>query len=113
MPLSDEDVQQLAAQCTSVASCPDGGVECVLLSGLRLPRCTPDVVDALLCLGPRDNYPTRLFFSAPVAPHEPVALNWNANGVRILERNWHAFSWQVPAGLSAAETLREHLKPLR
>jgi hypothetical protein len=48
-----------------------------------------------------------------VVPAKPYALNWKAQTDRILERNWHVFSWKVPQGLSPIETLREHLKPLR
>jgi len=42
-----------------------------------------------------------------------VQLNWNANGVRILERNWHAFSWTVnpePRLIQMVAAYSRHLK---
>jgi hypothetical protein len=114
MPFSDEQVEAMKAHCAGVASCSQGTIEYLLVAGLRLPNCKPDVVDALLCFGDRgEGYPTRLYFTERVAPARAISLNWNANGVRILERNWYAFSWKVPLGLSPEETLLEHMKPLR
>lgn len=65
----------------------------------------------MLCMGERDGYPTRLFFAERIVPAKPYALNWKAQTDRILERNWHVFSWKVPQGLSPVDTLHEHLKP--
>lgn len=114
MPFSDEQVEAMKVHCASVASCSQGTIEYLLVAGLRLPNCNPDVVDALLCFGDRgEGYATRLYFAERVAPARVITLNWNANGVRILERNWHAFSWKVPLGLSPEATLLEHMKPLR
>lgn len=114
MPISDDEAKAVKTYCASVASYSFGEVDYLQLSGLQLPGCTPSEVDALLCLGDRgEGYATRLFFSQVIVPPKPFSLNWNASGVRILERNWHAYSWKVPAGLSPSETLAEHLKPLR
>ena len=88
------------------------GLTYILLPQLRLPNgCTPVVVDALLCLSPRDNYPTRLFFAQQVAGKN--ALNWNASNVVILQRNWFAYSWNHVASGRAIEVLAQHLKGLQ
>jgi len=114
MGLNDREADALKPYCKAVATCAAGGVDYVLLTALQLPGCTPAEPDALLCLGDRgEGYPTRLFLSQRVTPPRPYALNWNANGVRILEREWWAFSWRVPAGMTPEETLAHHLGPLR
>ena len=114
MPSSEEQIEAIKVHCAGVASCLQGTIEYLLLTALRLPACKPEVVDALLCLGDRgEGYATRLYLAERVVPRKVITLNWNANGVRILERNWHAFSWKVPLGLSPEETLLEHMKPLR
>lgn len=113
MAINNDQRAELEAECEAVGSCIVGNTEFHLLTGLRIAGCTPPKVDAMLCMGERDGYPTRLFFAERVAPAKPYALNWKAQTERILERNWHVFSWKVPQGLSPIETLHEHLKPLR
>jgi hypothetical protein len=114
MPFPAEQLAALKRYCDAVSACAQASIEFLLLSRLGLPTCTPEIVDALLCFGDRgEGYATRLYFAERVTPKKPFKLNWNANGVRILERNWHAYSWKVPLGLSPEETLLEHLKPLR
>lgn len=114
MAINDADVAALKGYCDEVSTTESGGIDYARLKRLRLPGCTPDTVDALLCLGDRgEGYATRLYFSEKVTPPRVLQLNWNANGVRILEENWHAYSWKVPKGTSPVDTLIEHLKPLR
>jgi len=113
MAITNDQRIELEAVCESVGSCVVGSIEYHLLTGLRLPGCQPPTLDGMLCMGERDGYPTRLFFSERVVPAKPYALNWKAQTDRILERNWHVYSWKVPQGLSPRETLEEHLKPLR
>jgi len=49
-----------------------------------------------------------IYFATQVAPQ--VARNWNGQ-VRVLERNWHAFSWRVETpGLSLAQMVSRHLE---
>jgi hypothetical protein len=82
------------------------------LPELHLPEgCNPGHTDCLLCLGPRDGYDNRLFFSVIVIT--PAPRNWNTQNVRILERNWFAYSWRVPVGLRPIEILIGHLRALR
>jgi hypothetical protein len=94
----------------------DAGVEYVLIPSLKLPDgCVPAEVETLLCPTPRDGYESRLFFSVPIRSERPrsTALNWNANGVRIAERVWHAYSWKVASGLRLTQAVAAHLKALR
>ncbi|MCX5842544.1 MAG: hypothetical protein NT022_02130, partial [Deltaproteobacteria bacterium] len=64
----------------------------------------------LLCPVERDGYPSRLFLSEMVKT--PFPRNWNANGVRILERQWYAFSYQNIKG-TLIEMLSAHLRGLK
>lgn len=77
-----------------------------------LPLAPDGSVDILLCPSPRDGYPSRLFFSKQI----PTAAgrNWNAQGVRIADKNWFGFSWKVETpGLSIAQMLGAHLQGVR
>ena len=113
MAFADAEIERLKAFCTRVESCVQGAIDYFLLIGLRLPECTPSTVDALLCVGDRgEGYATRLFFAEVLIPKDNIALNWNHRNVRILERNWHAYSWKVPREMPLDHILREHLKPL-
>ena len=105
-----DELDELRSYCVSVASACEGGCTYLLLEKLTLPvGCTPAFCDALLCPTPRDGYQSRLFFSEPIASSR--SLNWNANGLRILDRNWHAFSWKVERpNLRLAEVLVRHLE---
>ena len=110
--VKEEHLEELRSLCPSAKPCAEGGTDYLLLPGLRLPEgCSPGAVDCLLSLGSRDGYENRLFFAQPVT--SPRRRNWNSKNVRILERNWFAFSWRVPSGLRPIETLIAHLEALR
>jgi hypothetical protein len=112
MTFPDEQVEELRLLCQGVEQASEGTRDFYALSGLSLPEgCVPNQTDALLCPTEMDGYPSRLFF----ASHIEVAKspNWNANGVRILEKNWHAYSWRVSADLRLAQMVVAHLKGLR
>lgn len=105
-------VEELRSLCPAAKQLTEGGIDYVLLPAFKLPDgCNPGVVDCLLALGPRGGYDTRLFFAQVVA--SPQGRNWNGQNIRILERNWFAYSWRVPAGLRPIETLLAHLQALR
>jgi len=89
------------------------GLHYILLPALRLPQgCTPGIVDALLSLSPRENYPTRLFFAQQVQSKNP--LNWNSQSVPILQRTWFAYSWNYVTNDSRPlEVLANHMKALQ
>lgn len=110
--ISETYVDELCALCPGARAYTEGGIDYVFLPSLRLPAgCNPDVVDCLLCMGARDGYENRLFFGTVV--NAPTGRNWNTQNVRILERNWFAYSWRVPNGLRPIELLIGHLKGLR
>jgi hypothetical protein len=109
--IAEADMTELRSLCPDAKQAQEGGLRYVLLPGLKLPEgCTPAELDCLLCVDPRDGYQGRLFFSQIVATREP--RNWQP-GVRILERNWVAFSWQIPANLRPMEILTTLLRPVR
>lgn len=110
--ISEEHINELRALCAGAAAHSEAGIDYAFLPGLQLPPgCNPPVMDCLLCLGQRDGYENRLFF--PIVVSSPVARNWNTQNVRILERNWFAYSWRVPGGLRPIEVLIEHFQALR
>lgn len=98
-----------------VLSAQEGGVPYFIIRALKLPDgCTPNQCDALLCPVPANGYNSRLYFSQKVQPAKAVTLNWNANDVRILEQNWHAFSWKLThTNLRLIELVALHLKILQ
>jgi hypothetical protein len=110
--VAEEQIQELMSLCPDAKQATEGGVDYVFLPLLNLPNgCNPSAVDCLLALGARDGYDSRLFFAQIVA--SPQARNWNGQNIRVLERNWFAYSWRVPNGLRPMETLIAHLQALR
>lgn len=112
MTFTDEAVEELKLLCPGVEQAGEGPRIFFHLPGLTLPEgCKPSQTDALLCPTEMDGYPSRLFFAVHI--QAVVSRNWNANGVRILERNWHAFSWKISPNLRPAQMVAAHLKGLR
>lgn len=112
MEFPPDQIEELKALAGDASRSEEGGFVYFLLPSLQLPPgCSPEKVDALLCPMLRNGYPSRLFFAERITSRGQ--RNWNANGVRILERNWHAFSWTVPGGLRLAQLVGAHLKGLR
>src|SRR5437764_602418 len=91
---STDELTELKTLCPGASQAEEGKVVFFLLPSLTLPDgCIPKVVDALLCPSARDGYPSRLFLSERITSRQN--LNWNATNVRILDRNWHAYSWML------------------
>lgn len=110
--VAEEHVEELRSLCPGAKQIAEGGIDYVFLPALKLPNgCNPGTLDCLLSLGSRDGYANRLFFAQVVAGHQ--GRNWNSRNVRILERNWFAYSWRVPNGLRPIEILIAHLQALR
>ena len=111
-PMATEtELRELDQLCGGAKEYSEFGLNYILLPQLRLPSgCTPAVLDALLCLSPRDGYPTRLYFAQQVAGKS--GLNWNAQNVPILQRSWFAYSWNYVASGRPIEVLAQHLKAL-
>jgi hypothetical protein len=109
--LDPEQIDELRPLCESISRADEGGFTYLELRKLRLPEpCQPALVDALLCPMEREGYSSRLFFAERVG--SPQQRNWNASP-RVLERNWHAFSWRTPKGMRLAQMVAAHLKGLR
>jgi hypothetical protein len=114
MQFPPDQIEELKAAFPTVLSAEEGGIVYFLIPQLSLPMGTsPTVVDVLLCpTADRHGYPSRLFFAQQV--QSPKPLNWNTNGVRILERNWYAYSWKVTQqGLRLLQILALHLKAIQ
>jgi hypothetical protein len=112
MEFAPDQIEELKTLADGVSVGEEGGFAYLLLPSLQLPAgCSPGKVNALLCPMSRDGYPSRLFFASRVTTAEQ--RNWNANGIRILERIWYTFSWTVPTGLRLAQLVAAHLKGLR
>ena len=76
------------------------------LSGRRLCACVLLIMAAAMALA-----------DAPVrAAAHRTAENYarmRENGVRIAERNWHAYSWKTSPNLRLAQMVAAHLRALR
>ena len=94
MEYPKEEIEELKRYCTKLSLLTEVGVSFLFMEGLRLPAgCEPSVCDGLLCPVPKDGYPSRLYLSTQVT--SPYTRNWNVNNVRIVGKNWFAFSWKV------------------
>lgn len=114
MSFTADEVAELKALCPEVAEGKEGSTSVLVLPSLRLPLgCVPAVVDALLWPTMRDNYPSRLYLSERVVKPGSTQPNWNSNA-RILERNWHAYSWNLnQTELRPVQMIAEHLRGLQ
>ncbi len=109
---SELQLRELDQLCSGAREFSEFNLNYILLPQLRLPDgCTPAVVDALLCLSGRDGYPNRLYFAQQIACKN--GLNWNAQNVPILQRNWFAYSWNYVTSVRPIEVLAQHLKALQ
>ena len=114
MQFPPDQIDELKAAFPSVCSAEEGGIPYFFIPNFILPNgSSPSVVDVLLCpTADRHGYPSRLFFAQQVQSSKP--LNWNTNCVRILEKNWYAYSWKVTQqGLRLIQILALHLKALQ
>ena len=112
MTIPDEQVREFVAIYPHTVRADEAGVEYFLIPNLVLPEGrTPNVVDSLLCPSARDGYPSRMFFARRIDGGR--GGNWNATDVRILERNWYAFSWKTRPDLRLAQMVAAHLDGLR
>lgn len=112
MDIPEEQLEELRLLCPGARLYHEGGVPFIYLPGLMLPDgCVPPQLDALLCPTPAHGYTSRLFFPQQFSSRQ--SRNWHYN-VRLLERNWVAISWNIPAGgLRLAQVLAEHLRAFR
>ncbi len=111
--LPEDQIDELKELCSEVLTCEEGGITYALLRKIILPTgCSPTEVDALLCPSSKDGYTSRLYFAQQISC--PKQLNWNALNTRILEQNWHAYSWKIPQeNLRLSQMVANHLGALR
>jgi hypothetical protein len=104
-----DELAELGLFCGAVTEFQEVGRRYLLLEQLTLPAgCSPAATGALLCPQERDGYQTRLFLAHPVNGR---GANWTVH--RILDRNWHTWSWQgISANQRPAQILRGHLRGL-
>jgi hypothetical protein len=107
-----EQIEELEKHYEGVRRIEEGGLTYFYIPALILPDgCEPKVVEAMLCPVQRDGYTSRLFLSEIVKT--PFARNWNANGVRIVERQWYAFSYNDIRGMTLLQMLAAHLRGMK
>lgn len=106
----EAEIEALKKHCDEATLHVEANVTYIYLKKLRLPEnCSPSVVNAVLCPTPRDGYGSRLGFEVQIAT--PNARNWQQ--IRVLDRNWSAFSWNFPfAGLDLLHILLGHFEGL-
>ena len=109
----DEQIAGLKAVYGEGATATEGEAVFFHFASLPLPEgCSPDRVEALLCPTTRDGYPSRLYF-AQMPTTTRASPNWHMHP-RILEKNWHVYSWRVGGdGHRLAQLVQLHLKALR
>ena len=91
----------------------EGGIDYVFLPELEIITSQATYrLDVLLCPTQHPSgYMTRMFLAEPLHG-SGQSNNWTEH--RILERNWHSWSWQnVPATQALAQILAAHLRALR
>ena len=105
----EDELAEMGLFCGKVTPFREGDKRYLLLERVTLPAgCSPATTEALLCPQERDGYQTRLFFAQPVSGR---GGNWTVH--RILDRNWHTWSWQgISANQRLAQILRGHLRGL-
>lgn len=113
MSFTNEQVEELKRLFPGTTQYQEAGLSYFLIPQLALPKgCQPEKVDALLCSQSRDGYPSRLFFAEKIESSN--SRNWNCANARIIERNWHAFSWKVNnPGLRLVQLVLAHLGALK
>lgn len=107
-----DQIDELKGLYSGLSLIEDAGMHYFLIPNLVLPKgWAPERLDVLLCPTARDGYSSRLFFAQRITG--PRQLNWNANGVRIGEKNWHAFSYRIGASAQRlAQMVASHLTAL-
>jgi hypothetical protein len=96
--------------CNDARVMIEGGLTYIHLPELKLPKGnSPISCEGLLSLQRRDQYPTRLFLSAPVAGK---GSNWTIH--HILGKPWHTISWNyVEFTGRPIDVLAQHLRAFK
>jgi hypothetical protein len=107
-----DQIEELKHLCAGGRYYEEGGIPYFFLPQLRLPDgCAPEQLDALLCPTSHHGYTSRLFFEKVIL--SPQSRNWSTTA-RIMERTWHAISWQfAETNLRLAQLVGVHLRAFR
>jgi len=112
MDFDKDQIEELKRISPQISIAEEGGYSYIFIQKLSLPQgCQPSEIDVLLCPTARDGYSSRLFFAEKVTGGRD-GINWNLT-IRVLARNWEAFSWRTDPGQRLAEMLMIHLSGLR
>src|SRR5437762_673126 len=114
MQFADNEIAELKTLFPGVARYDEGNLVYFLIPSLALPEgCEPNSADALFCpMNRGDGYTSRLFFSSRIRSR--VERNWNGQDVRIVERNWFAYSWKIgDSRLRLAQMISAHMCALQ
>lgn len=111
--ISQQHLDELRKFCGGAKVMPEGGIDYVFLPDLEVvTNRSTQKLDALICPTQHPSgYMTRLFLSTPLHG-AGQSNNWTEH--RILERQWHTWSWQnVPPSQAPSQILAAHLRALR
>src|SRR2546428_10121167 len=112
MQFPEDQVTELKEIFPGARPYEESGILYFFLPQLRLPDgCSLSELDALLCPTAHCGYTSRLFFEQVFS--SPQSRNWSTTA-RIMERNWHAISWQYSeTDLRLAQMAGVHLRAFR
>lgn len=111
--ISPAHMDELRKICAGAGVMTESGIDYIFLPNLTVVTSTAtQELDALLCPSQHPSgYMTRLFLSTPLRG-AGKSNNWSEH--RILERQWHTWSWQHVSGTQApSQILAAHLRALR
>lgn len=112
MDLDQSQIEELNGVTSDLKILSEGGYTYIYLSKVKLPgNCVPLEVDCLLCPMEKDGYKSSLFFSTKIECGKD--LNWNRTNVRIVDKTWHAISWQTFEEHRLIGMIQVHLNAFR
>ena len=110
--ISDDKINGIREIYPNAQTMAEAGIDFIYIPAITISTSKGQrTLNALLCpMAHPTGYMTRLFLSEPC---EGCGQSANWNTFRILERQWHSWSWQnVPASLTPAQILAAHLRAL-
>lgn len=111
--IKQNELNELKVFCADARVMSETGIDYIFIPALQvLTSKGAHTMCALLCPSQHPSgYMTRLFFDASLYG-AGQSQNWTEH--RILERNWHTWSWQnVSENQTLAQILLSHLDALR
>lgn len=110
MEFPNDQIEELKRIYPNVKMAEETGYTYFLLPDLDMPEgCMPAKVDALFCPMKREGYNTTLYFSEKITN---PSRTWTRE-VRILDRTWHAISWNFSSDKRLIQLIRTHIDAFR